>query len=178
MRTFAPRCSFAAIVTIAIALAPFSAATAAPLSAEDRVALLDLISSYSHEWDGRDEAGWVDLFQDHAVIKASFRGKLAWSYGSNKERADFIKGFYENAPKIGMLGSRHFQTNTLFTAQDDGTVHADTMFAVTFQFKGEPAPRLSNTGIYSDRFVKTKNGWKFSLRDIHVDQDPPPVEAK
>lgn len=156
----------------------FGAATAraADLSVEDRNALLDLISRYSHTWDGRDNAGWVDLFKDDAVIQASFRGKLAWKYASNKERREFIDGFYAATKTSGMLQSRHFQTNTLFTTQDDGTVHADTMFAVTFQFKGEPAPRFSNTGIYRDHFEKTKDGWKFTLRDILVDQEPPPSE--
>ncbi len=176
MHTLISRCLLALTAATAIVLMPLTDASAADLSAEDRVALLDLISSYSHEWDGGDQAGWVDLFKDDAIIQASFRDQLAWKYGSNKERADFIKGFYENSKKIGMLQSRHFQTNTLFRPQDDGTVHADTMFAVTFQFKGEPAPRFSNTGIYRDHFAKTPTGWKFTLRDILVDQEPPPAE--
>lgn len=151
-------------------------AGAADLSTADRTALLDLISRYSHTWDGRKNAEWVALFTEDAVLKASFRGKAAWAYGSNAERAKFIEDFYAGAEKTGLLQSRHFQTNTLFEAQDDGTVHAETMFAVTFQFRGEPAPRFSNTGIYRDRFVETASGWKFALRDILVDQDPPPAE--
>lgn len=164
-----------AAVTAAFVLST-GVAAAAELSAADRSALLDVISQYSHKWDGADNKGWVDLFKDDAVIQASFRGELAWKYGSNKERLEFIEAFYANSKKIGMLQSRHFQTNTLFTPQADGTVHSDTMFAVTFQFKGEPAPRFSNTGIYRDHFEKTKDGWKFTLRDILVDQEPPPAE--
>ncbi|MBM4267989.1 MAG: nuclear transport factor 2 family protein [Deltaproteobacteria bacterium] len=144
------------------------------LAIADRTALLDLISAYSHTWDGRDEEGWVDLFLEDAVLQASFRGKLAWTYGSNAERSQFIASFYEGAAQAGILQSRHFQTNTLFSPEGDGSVHADTMFAVIFQHEGEPTPRFSNTGIYRDRFVKTKTGWKFARRDILVDQDPPP----
>lgn len=171
-RTFI-QSSLALVVASLVALVTPVPAGAASLPPEDRIALLDLISRYSHQWDGRDAAGWVDLFTENAVIQASFRGKFAWKYGSNEERRKFIDGFYANAEKVGILQSRHFQTNTLFTPQDDGTVHADTMFAVTFQHKGEPTPRLSNTGIYSDHFVRTKDGWKFQLRDILVDQEPP-----
>ena len=145
------------------------------LALADRLALLDLISAYSHTWDGRDEKGWVGLFTDDAVIQASFRGALAWTYRSTRERSDFIKGFYAGADTAGILQSRHFQTNTLFSVQSDGSVRADTMFAVVFQHRGEPAPRYSNTGIYRDHFVTTNSGWKFSLRDILVDQDPPPT---
>lgn len=163
------------VASFALLLGLAGPASAADLSTEERTALLDLISQYSHTWDGRQNDAWVNLFTDDAVIKASFRGQLAWSYGSNKDRAEFIKGFYEGADKTGLLQSRHFQTNTLFEKQADGTVHSDTMFAVTFQYKGEPAPRFSNTGIYRDRFVKTKYGWKFTLRDILVDQEPPPA---
>ena len=168
--------SFALVVALSSVLLGGAPAQAADLSLEDRAALLDLISSYSHTWDGRKNADWVELFTDDAVIKASFRGTLAWSYGSNAERRKFIDEFYAGAEKTGLLQSRHFQTNTLFEMQDDGTVHADTMFVVAFQFKGEPGPRLPNTGIYRDRFVKTKAGWKFSLRDILVDQEPPAAE--
>ncbi len=171
---------FARTLALSVALLGLAlgatSARGADLSAADRTALLDLISRYSHTWDGRKNADWVALFTDDAVIKASFRGTAAWSYGSNAERAKFIEDFYAGAAKTGLLQSRHYQTNTLFEAQDDGTVHADTMFAVTFQFAGEPAPRFSNTGIYRDRFVQTKGGWKFALRDILVDQDPPPAE--
>jgi 3-phenylpropionate/cinnamic acid dioxygenase small subunit len=141
----------------------------------DRTALLDLISAYSHAWDGRDQDRWVNLFTDDAILEASFRGKLAWTYASNRERSQFIWSFWAGAGEIGILQSRHFQTNTLFVPQSDGSVHADTMFAVVFQHAGEPAPRFSNTGIYRDRFVKRENGWRFARRDIFVDQDPPPT---
>ena len=163
---------FAALV---FSLAAATTAPAAELTMEERIDLLDLISRYSHTWDGRKNAEWVDLFTDDAVIKASFRGQLAWSHDSKEARANFIETFYADAPKAGILQTRHFQTNTMFAKQPDGTVHADTMFAVTFQFKGQPAPSLTNTGIYRDRFKKTKDGWKFTLRDILVDQDPPPA---
>lgn len=162
----------AAAVALGIATTPIARAEPS-LSMEDRIALTDLISEYSHRWDGRDEKGWVDLFIDSAVIKAAFRGELAWRYGSNAERLTFIQGFYTEADKTGILQSRHYQTNTLFQPQADGSVRAETMFAVTFQHKGEPMPRFSNTGIYADRFVKTPAGWKFAERDIRVDQEPP-----
>ena len=143
------------------------------LSLDDRIALLDLISAYSHTWDTRDAAGWVGLFRDDAVLQAVFRGTVAWTYASNRERTEFITGFYAGADTAGILQSRHFQTNTLFRAERDGSVRADTMFAVVFQHRAEPAPRYRNTGIYRDHFVKTAGGWKFARRDILVDQDLP-----
>ncbi len=172
MRNVVARSVLAFLVVFGLVL-PTSGAGAAELTAADRFALLDLLSRYSHRWDGRDEKGWVDLFTEDAVIKAAFRDQPVWSYGSNAERLNFIQTFYATEGKNGLLQSRHFQTNTLFSPQADGSVRADTMFAVTFQYKGEPAPRFSNTGIYRDRFVRTKSGWKFALRDILVDQELP-----
>lgn len=163
------------VAVLGACLLAASPVSAAELRVEDRMALLDLISAYSHTWDGRDQRGWVALFTDDAVLQASFRGELAWTYGSNRARSEFIESFWAGADKTGILQSRHFQTNTIFTPQGDGRVRADTMFAVAFQHKGEAGPRISNTGIYRDRFVKTEGGWKFERRDILVDQDPPPA---
>ena len=138
---------------------------------EDRAAITDLILRYSYTWDGRDAAGWVGLFTDDAVIRASFVGKQAWSYGSNTERRTFIDGFYEAMAKQGLVTTRHVQAGTLLTAEKDGSVRGETMFVVAFQFRGEKTPRFTNTGVYRDRFVRTPTGWKFALRDIDVDQE-------
>ena len=148
-----------------------STASPTDLGSADRIAITDLIHRYSYTWDGRDTDGWVDLFTDDAVIRASFVDKLAWSYGSNAERRRFIDGFYEATTKDGLLRSRHVQTGTILEPHADGSVRAETMFVVAFQYRGEPTPRFTNTGVYRDRFVRTPAGWKFALRDIVVDQE-------
>jgi len=145
--------------------------TLARISLEDRAAIGDLIHRYSYTWDGRDAAGWVDLFTDDAVIQASFVGTLAWSYGSNAERRGFIDGFYETMTKQGLANTRHVQAATVLAPAEDGAIAGETMFVVAFQYRGEPAPRITNTGVYRDRFVRTDAGWKFALRDILVDQE-------
>jgi len=140
------------------------------ISVEDRIAIADLIHRYSYTWDSRDADGWVDLFTDDAVIQASFVGKLAWSYGSIAERRAFINGFYETLTKQGLMNTRHVQAATILSPNGDGSVDGQTMFVVAFQYRGEPKPRITNTGIYRDRFVRTPAGWKFARRDILVDQ--------
>jgi len=140
------------------------------MTQEDRVAIGDLVHRYSYTWDGRDGSAWVDLFTDDAVIQAAFVGKVAWSYGSNAERRTFIDGFYETMATQGLRNTRHIQTGTILSAEGDGSVRGETMFVVAFQYRGEPKPRITNTGIYRDRFVRTPAGWKFARRDILVDQ--------
>ena len=147
--------------------------SAAPggVSLEDRAAIADLIHRYSYTWDGRDSDGWVGLFTEDAVIEAAFVGKVAWTYRSNAERRTFIDGFYETMTKQGLTRTRHVQTATVLSPEADGSVTGETMFVVAFQFRGEPAPRITNTGVYRDRFVRTAAGWKFARRDIDVDQE-------
>ena len=145
--------------------------THAHVSLEDRAAIGDLIHRYSYTWDGRDAGGWVDLFTDDAVIQASFVDTMAWSYRSNAERRSFIDGFYETMTAQGLTRTRHVQTATVLSAAEDGSITGETMFVVAFQYRGEPAPRITNTGVYRDRFVRTDAGWKFALRDIVVDQE-------
>lgn len=142
-----------------------------PLGLDDRVAIGELIHRYSYTWDSRDTDGWVGLFTDDAVIQASFVGKLAWSYGSTAERRTFIDGFYATMATQGLMNTRHVQTNTVLSLAGDGTVRGETMLVVAFQFRGEPAPRITNTGVYRDRFVRTPAGWRFARRDILVDQE-------
>ncbi len=151
-------------------LATRSAASPRDLGAADRIALMDLVHRYSYTWDGRDTEGWVALFTEDAVIRATFVDTLAWSYGSDADRRRFIDGFYETMTKQGLVRTRHVQTGTILTPQPDGSVVAETMFLVAFQYRGERAPRITNSGVYRDRFVRTPAGWKFALRDILVDQ--------
>lgn len=141
------------------------------ISLEDRAAIADVIHRYSYTWDERDTGGWVDLFTDDAVIEAAFVGTVAWTYRSNAERRNFIDGFYEAMSKQGLTRTRHVQTATVLSPAADGSVTGETMFVVAFQFRGEPAPRITNTGVYRDRFVRTPAGWKFARRDIDVDQE-------
>lgn len=173
--------TFAPIRSALAEAAPGSAKPSAVPSQAERTEILDLISRYSYTWDGRDVSGWVGVFTADAVLQATFAGQPGFKYSLSKELTKFIEGFYAGPAGQGLLSSRHFQTNTVLEQQSDGSVQAHTMFAVTFQYKGEPTPRFSNTGVYRDRLVKTANGWKIARRDILVDQElptPPDAEAK
>jgi 3-phenylpropionate/cinnamic acid dioxygenase small subunit len=155
-----------------------SQAAADGVSLQERAEILDIISRYSYTWDGRDGAAWVKLFTDDAVLSATFQKTLAWTHASNKGRLAFIEEFYRSTAGQGLLQTRHYQTNTVLEKQADGSIAARSMFQVSVQFQGEAGPRVANSGVYVDRFVKTADGWKFARRDIMVDQPMPPPPAQ
>ena len=52
----------------------------------DRQQILDLISRYSYDWDGKDADAFTALFQDNATQSTYSAGKLTRTVRSNKER--------------------------------------------------------------------------------------------
>ena len=142
------------------------------LHASDRQAILDLISAYSYTYDSKDLVRWLSLFTKDTV--------WAWYAGPSKTLAvqlvgrDTMKAYFE--PRLATLAqqgiqSRHYQTNTVFTTLEGKKATARTIVLVTWQYAHETTPRPVHTGIYEDKFVKTKDGWKFKERVLFNDHN-------
>tara|TARA_Y100001934_G_scaffold176513_1_gene209069 strand:- start:1681 stop:2217 length:537 start_codon:yes stop_codon:yes gene_type:complete len=140
------------------------------ISLSDRKAIMDLISSYGHTWDNKDAKGWTGLFTEDAVWLYRAGGELKNTIHSRTARLNFANEKLEQFAEQG-IQTRHLQSNTLLTRKADGSIHGETIFMVPWQTTGESAPRLIHTGVYRDTFVKTKQGWKFSRREVHVDHE-------
>jgi len=139
------------------------------ITVEDRLMIQDLISRYGRTYDDRDADGWAALFTDNAPMPIYAMGKVTRELNTNEERKKWAQSRFETFEKDGVFKTRHYQTNTLLTQQDDGAVEGTTLFLVTFQYTVETAPRLVHTGMYQDRFLKTPEGWRFAKREIYID---------
>jgi hypothetical protein len=134
----------------------------------DRQQILDLISRYSYDWDGKDAAAFSALFQDNAALSTYSAGTLSRNVRSNKERLARAHDQFQSFTAQG-IQTRHYQTNTILERMSDGTVRGDTLFQVVWQYAGDPAPKLVHSGMYRDLFIKTPAGWRFAGREIHID---------
>ena len=68
----------------------------------DRLAIDDLLSKYSHTWDLKDPEGWADLFIDKGIWENSFAGNVGRTLKSNKERFEFAKELQESFRQNGL----------------------------------------------------------------------------
>ena len=134
----------------------------------DRLAIDDLLSKYSHTWDSKDPEGWADLFIDKGIWENSFAGNVGRTLKSNKERFEFAKELQESFRQKGVT-TRHHQTNTLLTVKEDGELHGETVFSVIWQYIDDPLPKLMHSGVYRDHYVKTDKGWRFKVREVRFD---------
>ena len=142
-----------------------SASAEGTLSQDDRQAILDLISRYSHTYDSKDADGYVALFADDAVMVGLSGEEL-----TRQELLAWARDRHASFRDQG-IQSRHYQTNTLLEPMSDGSVSGETVMAVAWQRRDEPTPTLVHTGTYGDRFVKTDAGWRFKRREIRVDHE-------
>ena len=136
-----------------------------PTNADDRQAILDLISSYSYAYDASDLERFAALFQANAVV--TFR------QGNLTGNAHIREAMAARRRWVAQQGiqPRHYQTNTWLTEIAEGHVKGRTMILVTWQRSGEPEPKVVHTGFYDDEFRRTAEGWQFSRRAILIDHD-------
>ena len=96
-----------------------------PTNADDRQAILDLISSYSYAYDASDLERFAALFQANAVV--TFR------QGNLTGNAHIREAMAARRRWVAQQGiqPRHYQTNTLLTEIAEGHVKGRTMILVT-----------------------------------------------
>ncbi len=146
------------------------------VSDPDRSEITDLIYRYSYAIDARDLEGFVSLFTEDCRWVANLPEKPIVLNSRAKLReyvATRLKYFTDNG-----IQTRHLQTNTILTRIGYDQVQGVTYLVLLGQLKGESTPRLISTGIYTDEFVKTEDGWKFAVREATIDQGRLPSVEK
>ena len=133
-----------------------------PLSAADRIEILDLIARYNHALEiDRDADAWVGTFTEDAVFVT---GNGAGGTGTAGLRA-FFRG--NKTPEERRL-MRHWVNNVVIDG--DGDEARATCYLLLLDVSG--APRVEGTGIYKDRLRRVDGAWRFAERQISIDQYP------
>jgi 3-phenylpropionate/cinnamic acid dioxygenase small subunit len=159
---------------------PYSEAedyTAQAVSASDQAQIMNLIHRYSYAADSGDVQGYVSLFIEDCRWVALL-SKNPFVLDSRIKLRQYL---IERLRYFGdrNIQTRHLQTNTILTRISNDRVSGITYLTLICQVKGERAPRLMSTGLYKDEFIKTEDGWKFAVREAHLDQEElPAIEPK
>jgi hypothetical protein len=141
------------------------------MSTEDKLAIHEMIARYSYTYDGRDAAGFAQLFVEDGVFEIFFAG--ANSPSVRLESRNEIRNWAAQRlqERTGRFTSRHYQSGTLFDELLSNVARTRTMVLVTHQGTADAAPRITDSGVYHDRWRKTPEGWRLAHRAAHVDRD-------
>jgi uncharacterized protein (TIGR02246 family) len=130
------------------------------LSADDEVAVRNVVARAALFADGPDVDAYVDLFTPDA----------AWEMpGAPRKGHAEIRAGSEERRSTGQIGpgsnTRHVVSTVAVTVEGDGAV-ADSYWQ--FYVDTASAPRLQLMGSYRDELVRTPAGWKLARRHITI----------
>ena len=135
----------------------------------NRAAITDILTQYSYRWDGKDSAGFADLFTDDGVLERWINGKKIET-ATIEGRAAILE--YARNSHEGRLSdrlSRHHFSGIVFIELKETSAITKNMALITHQIKDDSPAFISSSGYYLNTWRKTKEGWRISKRILEVD---------
>lgn len=129
-----------------------------PLTADDRMQILELIARYNRAHDSDDTEGWLDTFTDDAVFVTSS--------STNEGRRGLRHFFVDGGERIP--GVRHVTYNSVIEAVDGDPDRARMQSDLIVLRAGQP-PEFLLTGSYDDTLRRSEDGWRFERREVRRD---------
>ena len=126
------------------------------LTADDRLAILDLIARYNRLADDRDVEGTVELYTADGYI----HGDFATAPGHDGMRADLPAIF-------AMEGTlkRHISTNHIV----EGDGEQATVRSMLLVVEGETLPAVGATADITDELIKQDGQWRVARHHVAID---------
>ena len=155
---------FKLMAVAALAIFAFASAQAKDLSTQDMIEIQQLYAKYNHAIDSGNAEAWANTFTEDGVFNTRFAGR--------EQLMGFIKMWHE---RMGGATRRHWNSNLVVTGTTDG---ADGSVYLMLWDIGAKPQTIVSTGMYEDKLVKTKNGWRFKSRVVKGDTPPAAPAAK
>jgi len=141
------------------------------MSVEDKLAIQEVIARYSHAYDSKDAEAVGQLFVEDGIFEVIVAGEP-----SPRVRLLSRVAICDWAKQRHQLNrssqARHYQSGVLFDELTAETASARTMLLLTRQPASDAAPIVQLTGIYHDKWRKTREGWRLVHRAACIDRDP------
>ncbi|WP_432855007.1 nuclear transport factor 2 family protein [Amycolatopsis sp. CA-161197] len=129
------------------------------MSAEDRLAILELAARYWQTVDTGDLQGFADTFTPD--------GELENFTGVGKGRETLAQWLNDFEP--ARLGNRHYTANHLITKIDFDTASVWSYLVVTsVEPPRQKTPRVAALARFDDRVVRVDGEWFFAHRTMTV----------
>jgi hypothetical protein len=136
---------------------------------DDRLAVIDLISRYSHIFDARAPEGLDDLFCADAIVDHNPAPAPGSAFPA-RGRDAIVKAITEVRDAQPAIRRRHMVNPPSLTFKDKDAIGSITWFVLVLTAPGAPS-FIHVAGIYEDQIVRESDGlWRFKHRVIHRDQ--------
>ena len=141
------------------------------MSVEDKLAIQEVIGRYSHAFDSKDAEAVAQLFVEDGNFEVIVPGEPSprVRLSSRVAICDWAKQRFQLNTSSQ---ARHYQSGVLFDEMTAETASARTMLLLTRQNASDAAPVVQLTGIYHDKWRKTREGWRLVHRAACIDRDP------
>jgi hypothetical protein len=123
------------------------------LSPEDYIEIHQLYSFYTRDVDPGSKRNAAWMFAEDGVAQL----------GNRRYTGQELKDFYAQLPKNQSTGVRHINSSYVIVGTPEGARGSSYMIQVERRGEGKPV-EVTLFGKYEDRFVKTRDGWRFKER--------------
>jgi len=149
------------IVSLAVALMAgvtrtFAQPRTTALRVQDYIDIQQLDAAYNHALDASDADRLTSLFTQY--------GSLAGNT-EHEALAQVIRG----TEQMWQGNWRHLYSNLTITSTAEGA--NGSSFLLAYDVTTKPVT-ITNTGVYTDKLVKTPSGWRFKERTFNNDAQP------
>ena len=138
------------------------------LTGQDRVEIMDLCARYNISTDNADVDGFMDCWVEegngnHVRFESPF---------GNFDSREKIRNFeQEHVTTGGAVGKRHLGSNIVIKEGKDEVVNTAFVTNDLIVVEARDIPYVVATARYNDsKVIKTDKGWKFSYRNLKVDE--------
>ena len=135
----------------------------------DRLAITDVLTQYAYRWDGKDAAGFAELFTDDAVFERQVNGELVPGSRVIGKKAIFDYALDSHRGRLADRQSRHHFSSIVFLELNAESAITENVALITHLTASEAYPVIRMSGIYRNTWLKTTAGWRISKRILMVD---------
>ena len=147
------------------------------MSADERLAIMEVVARYAYAWDAKDAAAYAACFTEDAEFEVYTRGREAPAF--RQEGRDAIEGWARGMHSGELEGmrapdprerTRHAPGGVIFDALAGDTAQTRAMLFETRVSGGRSTAIPQISGVYSDEWRRTPDGWRLSRRVLHMDR--------
>jgi len=135
----------------------------------DKLAIAEMLTQYSYRWDGKDSAGFAELFSEDAVMERWREGSLVENSRLTGKQAILRYAIQSHQGRLADRQTRHHFSGLIFLEIGDDSATTENMALITHQTADSGPAFIASSGIYRNSWTKTPQGWRISKRILLVD---------
>ena len=161
----------AVVALIVLCALPWTDAAGQDLgSIEDRLLIAEQLAQYSYRWDGKDSAGFADLFTEDGAMERRRGGEVVTGSRVVGRQAILDYATTSHQGRLADRQTRHHFSALVFLELSADSAVTENMALITHQTAGDSAAFISASGIYRNTWKKTAQGWKIAERVLFTDR--------